>query len=68
LFNLKREVKIKVHVEASIYKAYIIEEISIFISCYFELHLRTRIKRVSRHDDSGEMFLSGNLSIFFHLG
>jgi fumarate reductase subunit C len=68
LFNLKREVKIKVHVEASIYEAYIIEEISIFISYYFELHLRTRIKCVSRHDNSGEMSSSVNLSIFSHFG
>jgi hypothetical protein len=31
LFNLKRKVKNKMHVKTSIYEAYIIEEISIFI-------------------------------------
>jgi len=50
LFNLKKKVKNKVHVEASICKAYIVEEISTFISYYFEPHLRTRINRVPRHD------------------
>ena len=53
-------------VEASIYEAYIVEEISTFISFYFESHLRTRINYVPRHDDSGKVLSSGNLSIFFH--
>jgi len=43
---------------------YIVEEISIFILYYFESHLRTRINRVSRHDDGGKMSSSENLSIF----
>jgi hypothetical protein len=43
LFNLKKKVKNKAHVKASICEAYIVEEISIFISYYFEPHLRTRI-------------------------
>jgi len=64
LFNLKKKVKNKEHVEASTCKAYIVEEISIFISYYFEPHLRTRINRVPRHDDGGEVPSSGNLSIF----
>jgi hypothetical protein len=68
LFNLNKKVKNKAHVEASICVAYIVEEISIFISYYFEPHLRTRIKRVPRHDDGGELSSSGNLSIFFNLG
>ena len=59
-------VKNKAHVEASIYEAYIVEEISTFISYYFEPHLRTRINRVPRNDDSGEVPSSGNLSIFFN--
>jgi hypothetical protein len=42
LFNLKKKVKNKAHVEASICEAYIVEEISTFISYYFEPHLRTR--------------------------
>jgi len=65
LFNLKKKVKNKEHVEASIWEAYIVEEISIFISYYFEPNLRTRINRVPRHDDGGgEVPSSGNLSIF----
>jgi hypothetical protein len=44
--------KNKGHVEALIYEAYIIEEISIFILYYFESHLMlTRINRFSRYDD-----------------
>jgi hypothetical protein len=68
LFNLKKKVKNKAHVEASICKAYIVKEILIFISYYFELHLRMRINRISRHDDGGEVLSSGNLSIFSNIG
>ncbi|XP_073261634.1 uncharacterized protein [Populus alba] len=68
LFNLKKKVKNKAHVEASISEAYIVEEISTFISYYFEPHLRTRINRVPRHDDGGEVPSSGNLSIFSNTG
>ena len=68
LFNIKKKVKNKAHVEASIYEAYIIEEILTFISYYFEPHLRTRIKRVPWHDDGGEVPSSGNLSIFSNPG
>jgi len=68
LFNLKKKVKNKAHVEASICEAYIVEEISTFISYYFEPHLRTRINRVPRHDDGGEVPSSGNLSIFSNPG
>ena len=56
------------YVEASICEAYIIEEISTFISYYFEPHLRTRINHGTRHDDSGEVSLNENLLIFSHLG
>jgi hypothetical protein len=68
LFNLKKNIKNKAHVEASICEAYIVEEISTFILYYFEPHLRTRINRVPRHDDSGEVPSSGNLSIFSNHG
>jgi len=68
LFNLKKKVKNKAHVEASICEAYIVEEISTFISYYFEPHLRTRINRVLRHDDGNEVPSSGNLSIFSNIG
>ena len=63
-FNLKKRIKNKAHVETSICEAYIVEEISTFISYYFEPHLRTRINHVPRHDDDGEVTLSENLSIF----
>jgi hypothetical protein len=36
LFNLKRKAKNKAYVEALICEAYIVEEISTFISYYFE--------------------------------
>jgi hypothetical protein len=68
LFNLKRKVKIKVHVEVSICEAYIVEEISTFISYNFEPHLRIRINRIPRYDNGGEVPSSRNLSIYFHPG
>ena len=69
MFNLKKKVKNKAHVEASKCEAYIVKEILIFISDYFKPHLRMRINRVSRHDGgTGEMPSSGNLSIFFNPG
>jgi hypothetical protein len=68
LFNLKKKVKNKAHVEASICEAYIVEGISTFISYYFEPHLRTRINRVPRYDDGGEVHSSRNLSIFSNPG
>jgi hypothetical protein len=68
LFNLKKKIKNKAHVEVSVCEAYIVEEISTFISYYFEPHLRTRINRVSRHDDGGKVHSSGNLSIFSNPG
>jgi hypothetical protein len=52
------------HVESSICKAYIVEEILIFISYYFEPYLRIRINHVPMHDDNGEVPLSENLLIF----
>ena len=56
------------HVETSINKTYIVEEILIFILYYFEPFLRTRINRVQRHDDVREVPSSRNLSIFSHFG
>jgi hypothetical protein len=49
---------------ASINKAYIVKEISIFVSYYFELHMRTIINSIPRHDDGGGVPSSGNLPIF----
>jgi hypothetical protein len=64
LFNLKRNKKNKVHVEASIYKAYIFEEISIFISYYFDPHLKIKINRIPRHDDNKKVLLSEVLLVY----
>ena len=50
LFNLKRKVKNKAYIEASICKGYIVEEILTFILYYFESHLRTKINHVPRHE------------------
>jgi hypothetical protein len=68
LLNLKRKVKNKVFIEASICEAYIVEKISIFILYYFDPHLRTRINCVPKHDDYGEVLSSENLLIFYHPG
>jgi hypothetical protein len=67
LVQSQEKVKNKAHVEASICEAYIVEEISTFISYYFKPYLRTRINRVPRHD-GGEVSSSGNLSIFSNPG
>ena len=66
--SFKNKVKNKAHVEASICEAYIVEEILTFISYYFESHLRTRINRVPRHNDGGEVPSSENLSVFSNPG
>jgi hypothetical protein len=50
----------------NICEAYIVENISAFISYYFEPHLKTRINCVPRHDDSGEVPPDENLLIFSH--
>jgi hypothetical protein len=68
LFNLKKKVKNKAHVEASICEAYIVEEILTFISYYFEPHLRMRINRIPHHNGGSEVPSSGNLSIFSNPG
>jgi hypothetical protein len=68
LFNLKKKVKTKEHVEALICEAYIVEEIYTFISFYFKPQLRIGINCVPRYDNSGEVPSSGNLSIFHNPG
>jgi hypothetical protein len=59
LFNFKKKVKNKAHVKDLICKAYIDEEISIFILYYFKPYLRTRINYIPKYDDSGEVLLNG---------
>ncbi|WRX10358.1 protein of unknown function DUF4216 - like 1 [Theobroma cacao] len=66
--HLKKKVKNRALVEGSICEAYIIEEISSFCSLYFEPTVRTRLNRVSRNDDGGDVDSLGHLSIFTHLG
>jgi hypothetical protein len=63
-----KKVKNKAHVEASICEASIVEEISTFISYYFEPHLRMRINHIPRYDDGGEVSSSGILLVFSNLG
>ena len=64
-YSTLRESKKQEHVKTLICETYIVEEIT-FISYYFEPHLRTRINRVPRNDDRGEMPLSENLLLFSH--
>ncbi|KAL0325043.1 UNVERIFIED_CONTAM: hypothetical protein Sradi_5073600 [Sesamum radiatum] len=51
LRELKKKVKNKAHVEASIVEAYIVEEIGWFTSHYFEPHVTCKRRRLSRNDD-----------------
>jgi hypothetical protein len=64
LFKLKKKAKNKAHIKVSINNAYIVKEISIFVSYYFEPHVRTIINRIPRHDDGGGVPFRGNLPIF----
>ena len=61
MFNHKIKVKNKAHIKTSIYETYIIEEILIFTSYYFEPHLRTKINHVLSHDNGGELPSNENL-------
>ena len=63
---LKRKVRNKARVEGSICESYIVEEISNFVSLYFESHLQTRRTQVPRNDDGGEASNDNSLSIFRH--
>ncbi|KAL0404142.1 UNVERIFIED_CONTAM: hypothetical protein Sradi_2055000 [Sesamum radiatum] len=51
LCELKKKVKNKEHIEASIVEAYIVEEIGWFTSHYFEPHVTCKRCRPSRNDD-----------------
>jgi len=61
---LKKKFKNKVHINVLICNTYIIEEISIFISYYFEPHLKTRIICIPKHDDGGECLQVGICQYF----
>ena len=66
--SLKKKVLNKARVEGSICEAYIIEEISNFTSLYFENSVRTKLNKVHRNDDGGEVESLGRLSIFRQSG
>ncbi|KAL0361520.1 UNVERIFIED_CONTAM: hypothetical protein Sradi_3836500 [Sesamum radiatum] len=51
LRDLKKKVKNKAHVEASICEAYIVQEIGWFTSHYFESHVTCKRHRPSRNDE-----------------
>ncbi|XP_017978213.1 PREDICTED: uncharacterized protein LOC18609182 [Theobroma cacao] len=68
LQHLKKKVKNRASVEGFICEAYIIEEISSFCSWYFEPAMRTRLNRMPRNDDGGDVDSQGRLSIFIHFG
>ncbi|KAK6802910.1 hypothetical protein RDI58_000694 [Solanum bulbocastanum] len=62
-------VKNRYRVEGSICEAYIIKEISTFSSHYFQPNVQTRLNKVTRNDDGGEVDApDGCLSIFLHPG
>ncbi|OMO58327.1 Transposon, En/Spm-like protein [Corchorus capsularis] len=68
LHHLKKKVRNRNCVEGSICEAYLIEEISTFCSHYFEINVQTRLNRVPRNDDGGDVDPKGRLSIFTHAG
>ncbi|KAL0350152.1 UNVERIFIED_CONTAM: hypothetical protein Sradi_4164400 [Sesamum radiatum] len=52
LSELKKKVKSKAHVEASIVEAYIVEEIDLFISQYFEPNVQSKRNMSHRNDEA----------------
>jgi hypothetical protein len=63
---LKRRVHNKARVEGSICEAYIVHEISNFVSLYFEPCLKTRRTQLPRNDDGGSLLNDDRLSVFHH--
>ncbi|PKA64984.1 hypothetical protein AXF42_Ash011586 [Apostasia shenzhenica] len=63
MFDLKKMVHNMAHVEGSICEAYIIREVSTFISYYFEPKISLKLTRVP-HNDEGDDCMEGRLSIF----
>ncbi|KAL0430581.1 UNVERIFIED_CONTAM: hypothetical protein Sradi_0684100, partial [Sesamum radiatum] len=66
--NLKKKVKNKSAVEASIFEAYIVEEISIFTTYYFEPNVICKKRRPGRNDDGLNNENIEHMSIFNHPG
>ncbi|XP_042406145.1 uncharacterized protein LOC121996294 isoform X1 [Zingiber officinale] len=68
LYHLKKKIKNKAHVEASIVNAYIVEKVTTFASYYFEPHVQSKRQR-SRRNDEGPIDPNLNsFSIFNYLG
>ena len=51
LYHLKEKVNNKERVEALIYNAYIVEEVTTFASYYFESHVQCKRRRAGRNDE-----------------
>ncbi|KAL0461184.1 UNVERIFIED_CONTAM: hypothetical protein Slati_0006000 [Sesamum latifolium] len=68
LCNLKKRVKNKAVLEASICEAYIVEEISIFTTHYFEPDIICKKSKHGRNDDGINNENIEHMSIFNHLG
>ncbi|CAA2965439.1 Hypothetical predicted protein, partial [Olea europaea subsp. europaea] len=68
IHHLKKKVKNRAHVEASIVEAYLVEETTNFCSLYFDQNIQTILNCVLRNDDGGLIDPQGRLSIFTHPG
>ncbi|KAJ7968830.1 Transposon, En/Spm-like protein [Quillaja saponaria] len=68
MFNLKKKARNKACVEGSICEAYCLEEISNFCAMYFKSNVPTKLNRVPRQDDGGNMDCNGRLSVFCQSG
>ena len=64
ILYLKRKARNKARVEGSICEAYILEEISNYVSKYIDPKLQTRRTKVPRNDDGGHGMVDECLSIF----
>ncbi|KAL0455877.1 UNVERIFIED_CONTAM: hypothetical protein Slati_0926900 [Sesamum latifolium] len=68
LRELKKKVKNKAHVEASIVEAYIIEEIGLFTSQYFEPGVQSKQTKPHKNDEHTNNNHGIQVSIFNYLG
>ncbi|XP_042388266.1 uncharacterized protein LOC121980336 isoform X2 [Zingiber officinale] len=68
LYHLKKKIKNKAHVEASIVNAYIVEEVTTFASYYFEPHVQSKRQRPGRNDEGPIDPNLNSFSIFNYLG
>ncbi|KAL3520947.1 hypothetical protein ACH5RR_019096 [Cinchona calisaya] len=68
LFHLKKKIKNKACIEASICNAYIVEEVTTFASYYFEPHVQSKRQRAGRNDEGPVDPNVPSFSIFNYLG